>query len=332
MSVAAPSLIGMDTTHHTIGYIELAADDLAASRAFYEAAFGWEFNDYGPDLRRHPLRLGRRRGRRPQPARRRAGRGPGAAGLRRRRRVAGAVEAAGGRVVDAPSSPTRAAVGSRSPTRPATCSGSSSATESGPQAAARPRASRRRPTRGARPAQRRQRLPAARRLGGRRGTAVVGEGQLGDGQGRAGARAARSTHRPGIPAGASRSGRVREVNNSSAELGPPARDVERRERVGGLERRRRAAAVGLPDVGQLAARGRVRPPGDGSPRPSRHQGKTGSTQTTASPASSAAPFNSPVRPARAGHPRRAGRAPARRTGARSASEQRPRAGPRAEPR
>ncbi len=38
----------MDTTHHTISYIELAADDLATSRAFYEGAFGWEFNDYGP--------------------------------------------------------------------------------------------------------------------------------------------------------------------------------------------------------------------------------------------------------------------------------------------
>lgn len=38
----------MDTTHHTISYIELAADDLAASKAFYEAAFGWTFNDYGP--------------------------------------------------------------------------------------------------------------------------------------------------------------------------------------------------------------------------------------------------------------------------------------------
>ena len=38
----------MDTTHHTISYIELGADDLAASKAFYEAAFGWAFTDYGP--------------------------------------------------------------------------------------------------------------------------------------------------------------------------------------------------------------------------------------------------------------------------------------------
>lgn len=36
------------STHHALTYVELAADDLDASRAFYSAAFGWEFNDYGP--------------------------------------------------------------------------------------------------------------------------------------------------------------------------------------------------------------------------------------------------------------------------------------------
>ena len=35
--------------HHTIDYVELYAGDLAANRRFYEAAFGWEFNEYGPD-------------------------------------------------------------------------------------------------------------------------------------------------------------------------------------------------------------------------------------------------------------------------------------------
>ena len=35
-------------THHTISYIELGVTDLAATRAFYESAFGWKFNDYGP--------------------------------------------------------------------------------------------------------------------------------------------------------------------------------------------------------------------------------------------------------------------------------------------
>ncbi len=38
----------MASTHHTIDYIELAVDDLAAAKAFYAAAFGWSFNDYGP--------------------------------------------------------------------------------------------------------------------------------------------------------------------------------------------------------------------------------------------------------------------------------------------
>lgn len=35
-------------THHAIDYIELTAPDLAAAKAFYGSAFGWEFNDYGP--------------------------------------------------------------------------------------------------------------------------------------------------------------------------------------------------------------------------------------------------------------------------------------------
>lgn len=35
--------------HHTIDYVELAAPDLAAAKAFYRAAFDWSFNDYGPD-------------------------------------------------------------------------------------------------------------------------------------------------------------------------------------------------------------------------------------------------------------------------------------------
>ena len=39
----------MNQTHHVIDYIELSVVDLAASRAFYERAFGWEFNDYGPE-------------------------------------------------------------------------------------------------------------------------------------------------------------------------------------------------------------------------------------------------------------------------------------------
>lgn len=40
---------GMSSTHHSMNYIELFVTDLAATRAFYEAAFDWAFNDYGPD-------------------------------------------------------------------------------------------------------------------------------------------------------------------------------------------------------------------------------------------------------------------------------------------
>ena len=35
--------------HHTLDYLELGVTDMAAARAFYAAAFGWEFNDYGPE-------------------------------------------------------------------------------------------------------------------------------------------------------------------------------------------------------------------------------------------------------------------------------------------
>lgn len=35
-------------THHGIDYIELTVTDLDAAKRFYTAAFGWQFNDYGP--------------------------------------------------------------------------------------------------------------------------------------------------------------------------------------------------------------------------------------------------------------------------------------------
>ena len=38
----------MTNIHHAIDYVELTATDLASTRAFYENAFGWQFNDYGP--------------------------------------------------------------------------------------------------------------------------------------------------------------------------------------------------------------------------------------------------------------------------------------------
>ena len=35
--------------HHTIDYIEINVNDMAAARRFYSEAFDWEFNDYGPE-------------------------------------------------------------------------------------------------------------------------------------------------------------------------------------------------------------------------------------------------------------------------------------------
>lgn len=47
-SVVGMTLHDGHPAHHRLDYVELAAPDLAASRAFYAAAFGWEFADYGP--------------------------------------------------------------------------------------------------------------------------------------------------------------------------------------------------------------------------------------------------------------------------------------------
>lgn len=35
--------------HHAIDYVEINVSDLAAAKAFYTEAFGWQFTDYGPD-------------------------------------------------------------------------------------------------------------------------------------------------------------------------------------------------------------------------------------------------------------------------------------------
>lgn len=35
--------------HHAIDYIELSVTDLTEAKRFYEQAFGWQFNDYGPN-------------------------------------------------------------------------------------------------------------------------------------------------------------------------------------------------------------------------------------------------------------------------------------------
>lgn len=39
----------MTSTHHTIDYVEFTVRDLVAAKRFYAAAFGWQFNDYGPE-------------------------------------------------------------------------------------------------------------------------------------------------------------------------------------------------------------------------------------------------------------------------------------------
>jgi len=39
----------MTLQHHTINYIEFSVTDMAEAKRFYTEAFGWSFNDYGPD-------------------------------------------------------------------------------------------------------------------------------------------------------------------------------------------------------------------------------------------------------------------------------------------
>jgi predicted enzyme related to lactoylglutathione lyase len=35
--------------HHSIDYVELTVTDLEQAKRFYTEAFGWRFNDYGPE-------------------------------------------------------------------------------------------------------------------------------------------------------------------------------------------------------------------------------------------------------------------------------------------
>jgi predicted enzyme related to lactoylglutathione lyase len=39
----------MASTHHAIDYVEFTVRDLVAAKRFYATAFGWQFNDYGPE-------------------------------------------------------------------------------------------------------------------------------------------------------------------------------------------------------------------------------------------------------------------------------------------
>ena len=35
--------------HHAIDYIEITVNEVQEAKQFYASAFGWNFNDYGPD-------------------------------------------------------------------------------------------------------------------------------------------------------------------------------------------------------------------------------------------------------------------------------------------
>ena len=43
------SSVTTSNANHRIDYIEFAATDIAATKQFYSAVFGWKFTDYGPD-------------------------------------------------------------------------------------------------------------------------------------------------------------------------------------------------------------------------------------------------------------------------------------------
>jgi uncharacterized protein len=46
---SGPATIRAMPQHHTIDYIEITVPDVGAAKAFYGAAFGWSFNDYGTE-------------------------------------------------------------------------------------------------------------------------------------------------------------------------------------------------------------------------------------------------------------------------------------------
>ncbi len=39
----------VQNNNHRIDYIEFSATDIASTKKFYTAVFGWKFTDYGPD-------------------------------------------------------------------------------------------------------------------------------------------------------------------------------------------------------------------------------------------------------------------------------------------
>jgi len=48
--------VAIENVHHQINYVEVSVTNLGRAKQFYRAAFGWEFNDYGPEyagIRKH---------------------------------------------------------------------------------------------------------------------------------------------------------------------------------------------------------------------------------------------------------------------------------------
>lgn len=41
--------MGETAQHHAINYVEFSTTDIAKTKSFYAAAFGWSFQDYGPE-------------------------------------------------------------------------------------------------------------------------------------------------------------------------------------------------------------------------------------------------------------------------------------------
>ena len=207
----------MAHTHHAIDYIELSVTDLAAAKAFYDAAFGWQFNDYGPDYAgiRAPDGEGEVGGLNARPrAAAAAGRWCCSTPTTSTRRVA-AVEAAGGEVVE---EPYEFPGGRRFHFADPSGNELGVWAERDPQLrpAATPRASRRRPAPGARRARAERARPGAADLGGRDRAAVVGEGQLDDRLGDQGPRRPARRSGRGRPAGAGSGARRVQVSRSAA--------------------------------------------------------------------------------------------------------------------
>ncbi len=48
-TTTAPEETSAMLVHHGINYIEFSVLDMAEAKRFYSAAFGWQFNDYGPE-------------------------------------------------------------------------------------------------------------------------------------------------------------------------------------------------------------------------------------------------------------------------------------------